>query len=141
MLKLNTFDIKHMNMEHRLNDKDRVKLKYSKENSAYYHFVHHGFYTDWYRIETSLHGDRTVTLTASARAVGERNNKNTYTVSVGKPNLQRRALPRSIQTILVPLYQTAKRHIPDVKNLKNETGMKCCGLTSLDPEAIELRVP
>jgi hypothetical protein len=61
MLKLNAFDSKDMSMEHRLNDNDRVKLKYSKENAAYYHFVHHGFYTDRYGIETSLHGDRTVT--------------------------------------------------------------------------------
>jgi hypothetical protein len=107
-------------MKHRLNDKDRVKLKYSQKNAAYCHFVHHGFYTDWYGIETGLRGERTVTLTTAARLGSERNNKNTYTVFVGKPNLQGPAFSRLIQTMLAPLYQTAQRHIPDVKTLKKK---------------------
>jgi hypothetical protein len=36
--------------------------------------------------------------------------------------------------MMVPLYQTAQSHIPDVKNLKLENGVECCGLASLDPE-------
>lgn len=35
--------------------------------------------------------------------------------------------------MLLPLYQTVQYHIPDVKNLKLENGMECCGLASLDP--------